>query len=428
LNERAEVVVVGAGFAGVAAARELGRCGVEAVVLEARDRVGGRTWFDRRLGTSLELGGTWVHPAQPMVWAEIQRLGLRVVESPEVREAVWLDRNGLHQGTVDELWDPLDEPMRRFAADARQVFPRPFEPLAERERLAALDGLTVDDRLVELDLPGGLLDQARAVWGLHFSAPPQEGGLTQALRWLALAGGDWLALAEACETFRLADGTSSLLEAIAAELPFEVRLGRTVTEVEEAGAGAVVRLADGSSIECRAVIVTVPPGALGRIRFEPGLPDRVAAFLAAGQASRGLKFWVRLREPRPGFCALAPSPQPINWLRSERGDPEGTLLVGFSAERHFDPSDRDAVERAVRTLLPDAGVVAATGHDWVGDDLAGETWTMLRPGQLTEALPAVWESTGPIRLAGSYAAHGWAGFIDGALESGMRVARAVAAE
>jgi choline dehydrogenase-like flavoprotein len=61
----ADVVVIGAGFAGLVAARELGRAGLEVIVLEARDRVGGRTWTDRRLGHDLELGGTWVHWVQP---------------------------------------------------------------------------------------------------------------------------------------------------------------------------------------------------------------------------------------------------------------------------------------------------------------------------------------------------------------------------
>ena len=61
----ADVVVIGAGFAGLVAARELGRAGLDVLVLEARDRVGGRTWTDRRLGHDLELGGTWVHWVQP---------------------------------------------------------------------------------------------------------------------------------------------------------------------------------------------------------------------------------------------------------------------------------------------------------------------------------------------------------------------------
>jgi monoamine oxidase len=87
---RADVVVIGAGFAGLVAARELGRAGLGVLVLEARGRVGGRTWTDRRLGHDLELGGTWVHWVQPHTWAEMTRYGREITRSPAAGEAYWL--------------------------------------------------------------------------------------------------------------------------------------------------------------------------------------------------------------------------------------------------------------------------------------------------------------------------------------------------
>src|ERR1700752_2596525 len=86
----ADVVVIGAGFAGLIAARELGRAGFDVLVLEARDRVGGRTWTDRRLGRELELGGTWVHWVQPHSCAEMTRYGREIVRSPPAEESDWL--------------------------------------------------------------------------------------------------------------------------------------------------------------------------------------------------------------------------------------------------------------------------------------------------------------------------------------------------
>jgi monoamine oxidase len=421
----AEVVVVGAGFAGVAAARELQRMGIDPLVLEARDRLGGRTWFDRRLGTEVELGGTWVHPFQSTAWAEVRRLGLPTIASPVPQEGRWIEEGRLHSGTADELWDPLDEPMRRFARAARTLFPEPYAPLTELDALAAVDHRSVADGLADLALDPGLLERARALWSLHFCAPCEEGALTQALRWLALSNGDWLLLGDICETIRLERGTRSLIEAIAEEADIRPEFGRVVDAIAHDDESAVVHLADGSAVRTRGVIVTVPIGALGRVRFEPGLPARVRDLAHRGQASRGVKVWARLREPHPDFCALAAPPNPLTWLRTEHGDPGGTLVVGFAAERRFDPTDRAAVEAAVRTVLPDADVVASTGHDWVGDVLSGETWPMLRPGQLTSALPAILGMEGRLRLAGSYAAEGWMSFIDGALESGMRTARSL---
>ncbi|HEX4429408.1 MAG TPA: FAD-dependent oxidoreductase, partial [Frankiaceae bacterium] len=100
----ADVVVIGAGFAGLVAARELGWAGLGVLVLEARDRVGGRTWTDRRLGHDLELGGTWVHWVQPHTWAEMTRYGREITRSPAVEEAYWLGAGDARRtGTLDEF-------------------------------------------------------------------------------------------------------------------------------------------------------------------------------------------------------------------------------------------------------------------------------------------------------------------------------------
>jgi monoamine oxidase len=86
----ADVVVIGGGFAGVTTARELTRRGHSVLVLEARDRLGGRTFYTEKLGRKLELGGTWVHWFQPHVWAEITRYGLELTQSPVPEKGYWI--------------------------------------------------------------------------------------------------------------------------------------------------------------------------------------------------------------------------------------------------------------------------------------------------------------------------------------------------
>ena len=77
-----DVVVIGGGFAGITAARDLQKRGFKVLVLEARDRLGGRTWSTDRNGFHVELGGTWIHWTQPFVWAEKERYGLEIQETP----------------------------------------------------------------------------------------------------------------------------------------------------------------------------------------------------------------------------------------------------------------------------------------------------------------------------------------------------------
>ncbi len=141
----ADVVVIGAGFAGLVAARELGRAGLGVRVLEARDRVGGRTWTDRRLGHDLELGGTWVHWVQPHTWAEMTRYGREITRSPAVGEAYWLGAGDARRaGTLDEFMTLIADGQQAIVDDVRTAIPRGIDP--EAGQIGQLDMLSIQDR------------------------------------------------------------------------------------------------------------------------------------------------------------------------------------------------------------------------------------------------------------------------------------------
>ncbi len=129
--ESTEVVVIGAGFAGLVAARELGDAGFKTVVLEARDRLGGRVWTDHRLGHDLEIGGNWVHWVQPHVWAEVTRYGRQIVRSPKSDKAYWLgDHEEVCQGSLEDFMQLIDRVQRELVADSLTAIPRAGDPLA----------------------------------------------------------------------------------------------------------------------------------------------------------------------------------------------------------------------------------------------------------------------------------------------------------
>lgn len=418
-----DIVVVGAGFAGLTAARELSRRGHSVLVLEARDRIGGRTWTTERLGRTLELGGTWVHWAQPHVWAEITRYGLDVTASPVPQRAYWWADGGRREGSPDELLGLLDPGNELLLADARSWFPNPYEPLAHAD-LAEVDGETVRERIAGLDLPDDQRQLLAAFWTLNFNGPIDDAAYTQALRWCALASGSWPIMFEACASYKLRAGTRALAEAIVADGDAEVRLETTVTRIEHDEEAVVVTLADGERLRAGAVVVTVPLHALGAI--DAPLSGGKRAAIAAGQASKGCKPWIRLRGERDPFVALGGADWPITFLQAEYHEGGDTLVVGFGPDAtKIDLTDVAAVQEQVRRLVPDAEVVDVASHDWVADPLAGETWPMQRAGQLTASLAELQRPEGRLLLAGSDYASGWAGFIDGAIESGMRAARAV---
>src|SRR2546421_5605460 len=151
-----DVVVIGAGFAGLVAARELGRAGLGVLVLEARGRVGGRTWTDRRLGHDLELGGTWVHWVQPHTWAEMTRYGRQVTRSPAVEEAYWLGAGGVRRaGTLDEFMALIAAGQQAIVDDVRAAIPRGIDPTAGE--IGRVDALRIPDPVEAR----GLDDQSR---------------------------------------------------------------------------------------------------------------------------------------------------------------------------------------------------------------------------------------------------------------------------
>ena len=96
-----KVVIIGAGFAGLVAARELQTAGIEYEILEAKDRIGGRAWTEERMGRPLELGATWVHWFQAHTWTEIMRYGQRteITASPSGNDAHWVTDGKVVKGT-----------------------------------------------------------------------------------------------------------------------------------------------------------------------------------------------------------------------------------------------------------------------------------------------------------------------------------------
>jgi monoamine oxidase len=417
-----EVAVIGGGLAGVAAARELAHAGVDVLVVEARDHLGGRAWSDRRLGQPLEMGAMHIHWSQPCMWSEVLRYGLKVHPPRVVKQTAWLTDGVRRTGTFEDLWSRLDGALNPLFKPARELFPRPYDTEAERAAVEALDHVVVTDRIDELDLTDELRGLARAYCTLQFNGPPDQGAYTQILRWIALGFGQWRLLSEALAGYEFADGTEALVSAMRDDGGFPVRFDSPVDRIDASGGAVQVSCRDASTVSARAAIVTVPLNALGNIEFAPGLPAGIAKTARDGQVSRGSKIWIEIEGQLSQWLAFADAhPIVLTYTTATLGDSSILVAFGHDGER-FTGEDPEAVERALEVLLPGVKVRATASHNWRRDPFTGQTWGMLRPGQWTQ-LRDLNELRGPLFLAGSDVAAGWAGLMEGAIESGITAAR-----
>lgn len=420
-----DVVVIGGGFAGLVAARDLREAGRSVVVLEARDRLGGRTWFRGLPGTGVkvEYGGTWfwleLHTA---LAAEIRRYGVKVRRSPPPTTVAWLAAGELRVGpdvltSLATALTPFDAPFDEATGRIRAVWNS-----GHRSTLADLD-VPMASWIEALTLPTDASDYLMAFAAAMGGGDPARLSALGLLADAALLGyrfdEAFASLGESLE-----DGTECLVDAIAEDVCGEIRLGAVVTRVTRDDQGVVVDVRGGGQIHAAAGVFTLPVNVWPDVEFDPPLSPEKRRIVALGNPGTSTKVLAIAR-------GVPADLQAAGWpatLQSVIGGPEmagGRLVVGFSGIGGIDPTDGDAVERALRVYLPESEVLVSDGHDWVADPFSKGTWFAPPPGwEIGDAEGQV-ASEGRLAFAGSDIARAGAGWIEGAISSGTDAARAV---
>jgi monoamine oxidase len=248
-----------------------------------------------------------------------------------------------------------------------------------------------------------------------------DAGAVAVLRWHALSGGTLHLTQETGGRVTFTNGTQRLVNAIASKAPFETRILTPVAAVARRNGGVEVTTREGETIPARVAIVAVPLNALGGIEFDPPLSEKKQEAIALGQASRGVKIFIHAHG-EPIFQNGIKPGHPFGYLDTEIVFPNETqLMIGFGYDQDLcDASDLASVQRQLDEILPGYAALAATAHDWVADEFSRGTWAIHRPGWYTKCHAEMQRPEGTVLIAGSDFANGWAGFMDGAIESGLR--------
>jgi monoamine oxidase len=261
------------------------------------------------------------------------------------------------------------------------------------------------------------------------SAPASDASMLDFLRWISAADHRvWAHLEAAVLGWRLPAGTAALYEAIAADVRGEIALGAPVRSIAQSAAGGVtVTTATGDRFHAARAALTVPVGVLASIEFGPGLSEPKRRASRENHAGQGVKAWVLARGVPGDFCAVGHETR-LDFAGAMAECDGAVLLVCFGpSAAGLDVTDDDAVRDAVHELAPEAEVVAVHAHDWARDPYSLGTWSVMRPGQIHSAWSALRAPEGRVHFAGAHTALRWPSFMDGAIESGFRVAEEIGA-
>ncbi len=416
-----DVVVVGGGFAGVTAAREAARDGRSVLLLEGRDRLGGRTWTASWNGHQIEYGGGWVHWHQPHTFSEITRAGLTVELSEDPDVTAWYVGDDRRAGTIAERDAIANRGWLQFVDGVERSLPNPHDPTLAIAKLARIDRLTIAQRVDELDLDE---EHREVLWAELESlahGPLDEAGAASVLRWHALSGYSLALTQYTGGRVTLTNGTRGLLEAIAGGAAYETRLSTPVAAVRRRGEGVEVETRAGTLLPAARAVVAVPLNTLWAIEFEPALSELKLEGIALGQASRGIKIFIHAEGEPISQNAIRPG-HPFGYLDTEFMNDDGTqVMIGFGYDAALnDATDLPRVQGDLDRIIPGYRAVDASAHDWLADEFSRGTWAIHRPGWYSRYFEEMRRPEGPVLLAGSDLAAGWSGFIDGAIESGLR--------
>lgn len=444
-----DVVVIGAGLAGLNAALHLQEGGARVQVLEARDQVGGRVHSMRQLGHSQEAGGTYIGASYNRINSVCRRVGIELVDvSPML--AFFREQDLVLDGELIRQSEWPEHP--------RNVFPDPFKdqmPWTLHRTLAVQDNplpaperwldpeFAVHDVSVRSWLMGLGLDESAV--RLAYDLNPSFGGHAGDVSALFLFFRAAFSIAQRRSTpdgvvgYTVRDGVQRIPEAMAELLEHDVHFRKTVKAIVDSGGQVEVRCTDGTKFVARHVVCSLPYSVLRNVTIDPPLARRHAESVRSLESQPVTQMYFAHRSnfwANDGHAASMFTDGPAGMFAASRNgeNPEEVTsftawIMGPKAKRLASLPEDDAIQavlRAIEAVRPAAkGRLEYLGlKAWGNDHCARGAWAYFKPGQMTRFAATMGRPHGRTHFCGEHLARTARG-MEGAMESGEQVAREI---
>ncbi|THY06102.1 monoamine oxidase N [Aureobasidium pullulans] len=442
-HELHDVIVVGAGYCGLTAARDAALSGLKVLLLEARDRIGGRSWSSNIEGYPFEMGGTWVSWGQPHVWREISRYEMRdQLEishdySRGVNHFSLNSASGSRNMSHEDEDALMESALKKFAnvdgQYGRIVMPFPHSE-SHNPEAAKYDKMSVADRIAQIkdDLSS---EEHTVLLGfvlLCSCSTPEKTSFYEYLHWWALCNYSYEYCIEYLIKYKFKGGQSSFAINFFKEACSTGHLSyafRTpIASINDDGSGVQAIARDGRIFKASRLISAIPMNILKDVTFSPPLAAGKLDASTTEHVNKCVKVHAEVRDR--DLRSWSGITYPNNSLMYAIGDgttPSGnTHIVAFGGQHnHLQPEkDIDKTMDALKTLTP-MDIERVVFHNWADDEFAKGAWFFSPPGLVTEHLEDLRAPQGNMYFANSDWAVGWRSFIDGAIEEGTRAALAV---